>query len=209
MSNAANIGRRDFTDEDFDFDDEDDDKDEGVLDMKKYNPKTAILSPSAAPQRPNCPASINTGKGIIQLAQNGKAAALLPNMAVATPPSNRTFDQSKLYHVNKAKQSEAAAVYQNEMEAAFKAEEHAREAKYKRRQSQMLASDEMKKATKAIAEANTAKQQQEEATNQKLSAMALTEKEKEEMERALKESAEAQEKRLRVEEEVGRGGRRE
>ena len=39
--------------------------------------------------------------------------------------------------------------------------------------------------------------------------MALTEKEKEEMERALKESAEAQEKRLRVEEEVGRGGRRE
>ena len=206
VSNAASIGRRDFTEEDFDFGDEDE-KDEGVLDMRKYNPRTSILSPGGGPSRgpPGggvAPPPLSMGQGIVQLAPNGKVAPPPSNLAVATPPSNRTLDQSKLSQVNKAKQSEAATVYQREMQAAFKAEEGAREAKYKRRQSQMLASDEMKKATKAIAEANAAKRQQEEATNEKLSAMALSEKEKEEMERALKESAEAQEKRLRVEEEV-------
>ena len=208
VSNAASIGRRDFTEEDFDFGDEDE-KDEGVLDMRKYNPRTSILSPdrrgpagASPPGNGVTPPPLSMGQGIVQLASNGKVAAPPSNLAVATPPSNRTFDQSKLYQVNKAKQSEAAALHQSEMQAAFKAEEEAREAKYKRRQSQMLASDEMKKATKAIAEANAAKRQQEEATNEKLSAMALSEKEKEEMERALKESAEAQEKRLRVEEEV-------
>ena len=212
ITGAASIGRRDFNDEGFDFD-EDDDQDEGVPSDRGYNPNTAILKPRGAPSSmavmgsPSAPAAQGNG-AVLQLNMNGRQAekhhSPTSNIATTTPPASRTLDQSKLYNLTKSKQSEAAKIYENEMAAALKAEEEARHAKYIRKQNQIVASDEMKKASRAIAEANDAREKQEEAAKEKLSAMALTKMEKEEMEKALRDSAAAEEKRLKVEEELRR-----
>ncbi|GMH77456.1 hypothetical protein TrST_g9206 [Triparma strigata] len=208
-SGAAAIGRRDFTDDDFD----DWDGDDEVVTIPSrggYDPKTAILKPKAPLSSVLPPSTCPPGGGgILQLAPGGKQVMQEmisnPKVGVGAPTGN-TFQGQSISNIVAGKQVKAASTIQSEMSAAYQAEEQARNAKHRRRQSQILASDEMKKAERLLKQANEAKAQQDEAlkiadeaAKSKLDAMALSEKEKDEMNRALKEAAEAQEKRMKIE----------
>ncbi|GMH71380.1 hypothetical protein TrLO_g3872 [Triparma laevis f. longispina] len=210
-SGAAAIGRRDFTDDDFDDWDGDDEVVTSPAGRGGYDSKTAILKPKVPTNSIRATSAIPTGGGggggrILQLAPGGKQ-----NMQNLNPtaPQHNSFQGQTISNIVAGKQVKASSAIQSEMSAAYQAEEQARNAKYRRRQSQILASDEMKKAEKLLRQANEAKDQQDkalrnadEATKSKLDAMALSEKEKDEMNRALKDAAEAQEKRMKIENDL-------
>jgi len=185
---ATNIGRKDFNDDDFDFGSDDDDDDNAAVRMPAqnqnagYDPKTAILgnlsnAPATRFADPNpSPRTLanmqqNNGQGqfsnMVTNQQNGVMVVSSP------PPTNKhtlqTIDDSQsldtrgidqLNSMQQTKKKEASIQLKHEMKLAGEAQEKARTAAYQRRISQQIATDEIKKLDRFIAEADAAKKKQ-------------------------------------------------